>query len=286
MIRTVPACLSRVHESNCGGIPFAICLRITNRTISMKQEEELTTRNKVTTVRQYRRWILLLCGLFACALAGCGTEGVTQKDELSSSRSGKGIIIINTPANTAPPVIKQGDNVEISVWGYPEFTTSTTVKMGGTVTLPLVGDIKAEGLSKADFTELVKARLSEYVKGNPKITISISSPLVQKVTVLGEVTRQDTYPVTSEVPLIELLSTAGGTTADSDLNHVRILRYDTDQPIEVNVQRYIETGNVDMMPKVRPGDTVFVPKKENFVRSFSDFLRDVVLLFGFFRVLG
>ena len=217
-------------------------------------------------------------------LAGCASEKVASVDPPSISRSSKGIIIINTP--TTPPVIKQGDNIDLSVWGYPEFTTSATVKMGGTITLPLVGEVKAAGLSKDDFSELVRARLSEYVKGEPKITISISSPLVQKVAVLGAVTRQDNYPVTSEVPLVEVLSTAGGTTTDSDLSHVRILRFDSNQPIEVDVERFIETGNVEFLPKVRPGDTVFVPKKENFVRSFSDFLRDVVILFGFFRVLG
>ncbi|HEY6952540.1 MAG TPA: polysaccharide biosynthesis/export family protein, partial [Bacteroidota bacterium] len=225
----------------------------------------------------------VVCSALIFILVGCSTQSSTRGELPAVSRSSRGIIVVNAP--TTPLLIKQGDNIDLSVWGYPEFTTSATVKTGGTITIPLVGEIKAAGLTKDDFSELVRARLSEYVQGQPKITISISSPLVQKVTVLGAVTRQDNYPVTAEVPLVEVLSTAGGTTVDSDLNHVRILRYGSDEPIEVDVQHFIETGNVELIPKVRPGDTIYVPKKENFIRSFSDFLRDVVVLFGFFRVL-
>ena len=177
--------------------------------------------------------------------------------------------------------------MELSVWGYPEFSTSTTVKPTGTIIVPLIGELKAAGFTKDDFSDQVRSRLSEYVQGEAKVTLSVSSPLTQKVTIIGSVTRQDNYPVTAEVSLMEILSTAGGPSPESDLNHVRIIRFGANSdPVEVDLAYFMETGEVDLMPKVRPGDTVFVPKKENFIRSFSDFLRDVVLLFGFFRVFN
>lgn len=223
--------------------------------------------------------------LIAVLLSSCSSERIVQDTAPAVSRSKTGVLLVKMQSNTY--LIKQGDNVDLSVWGYPEFNTSTLVKSGGTITVPLLGEIKAVGLAKDDFSDLIRARLSEYVQGEPRITLSVSSPLSQKVTVLGAVTRQDNYPVTSDVSLVEILSTAGGTTPESDLNHVKILRYGNNgEPTEVDVSWHMETGNVDLIPKVRPGDTVFVPKKENFIRSFSDFLRDVVLLFGFFRVLN
>lgn len=229
--------------------------------------------------------ILVTLGHFALLLAACTSEKIVQDNAPAVSRSNTGVLLVKMQSNTY--LIKQGDNVEMSVWGYPEFNTSTLVKTGGTITIPLLGEMKAAGITKEDFGDLVRSRLSEYVQGEPRITLSISSPLSQKVTVLGAVTRQDNYPVTSDASLVEILSAAGGATAESDLNHVKILRYGSnDEPLEVDVAWHMETGNVDLIPKVRPGDTVFVPKKENFIRSFSDFLRDVVLLFGFFRVLN
>ncbi len=220
----------------------------------------------------------------ACVASGCSSGAAVREAAGTYSRSNSGVLFEKVQSEVY--IIKEGDKIEVSVWDYPEFNTTATVSAEGTITIPLVGDVKASGMTKDDFTNALKSKLAEYVKGTPKITVAVSSPTTQKIAVLGAVTRQDNYPVTSEVSLLEILSAAGGTTADSDLNRVRIIRFGTDDdPIVVDLADAIETGKVDELPKVKPGDTVYVPKRENFVRSFSDFLRDAVLLFGFFRVL-
>jgi len=215
---------------------------------------------------------------------GCVSKNSVRDAPSSSSRSTSGTLFVKMQSTSY--LIKPGDKVELSVWDYPEFNTSTMVSSSGTITIPLVGDVKAAGLTKEDLNSAAKKRLAEYVNDDPKLTISISSPTAQKVNVIGAVTRQDTYLVTSEVTLQEILSTAGGSTPESDLTHVRIIRAgENSDPVEVDVATAMETGKVESMPKVRPGDTVYIPKKENVVRSFTDFLRDAVLLLGFFRVL-
>src|SRR5438552_3502884 len=70
---------------------------------------------------------------------------------------------------------------------------------------------------------------------------------------------------------------------EADLRHVKIIRAGRNEdPVEVDLATALENGTVEGLPRVRPGDTVFVPKTENAVKQFSDFLRDAVLLFGFF----
>ena len=118
-----------------------------------------------------------------------------------------------------------------------------------------------------------------------KLTVTITSTLTQKVAVLGEVTKQQNYPLTTDATLIEVLSAAGGTTVDSDLRHVKILRRMKRQPIDVDLTWYMENGNLDAIPIVHPGDTIFVPKKENIIRELSDFMREPIFIFGFFRIL-
>jgi len=57
--------------------------------------------------------------------------------------------------------------------------------------------------------------------------------------------------------------------------------------VELNLLEYLDSGQMNSMSLVvRPGDIVYVPKKENVVREMSEFLRDVVVLFGIFRVFG
>ncbi|MBI3788508.1 MAG: polysaccharide biosynthesis/export family protein [Ignavibacteriales bacterium] len=228
--------------------------------------------------------LLWSVAIAAVLVQGCSRESsIVRSNQASYSRSNKGSLFVKMQSNIY--LIKQGDQIEISVWGYPEFNTTTMVKEGGVITIPLIGEVRAEGVSKEQFSEQVRAKLSQYIQGDAKIAISISSLTTQRVAVLGAVVRQENYPVVGEVSLIEILSSAGGATADSDLHRVKIIHSgNAEDPMIVDVAEYMENGPTEAIPMVRPGDTVFVPKKENVVREFSDFLRDAVLLFGFFRV--
>lgn len=223
-------------------------------------------------------------GLCALLFFGCGSSSILESPSPSIARSGSGsfhefVLAAEQKAIT----IKQGDQVELTVWGYTEFNTKSIVNIEGVITVPLIGEVKAEGLTKDELIKELRKNLTEYVQGDPKITVTITSVSNQKISVLGAVTRQDNYEVTAEVSLIEILSTAGGADPEADLQYIKVLRSGKGDPFVINLAWYIENGRTDEIPKIRPGDTVFVPKKENFVRQFSDFLRDAVLVFGFFR---
>ena len=233
-----------------------------------------------------RTTFVLLTGSMWLLVEGCGSSSSVMDDRpVAVGRSNPGSFLqgAGEPESQKTALIKQGDEIEINVWGYPEFNTKSVVNVQGVITVPLIGEVKAEGLTKKDFVQNLKQQLAEYVQGDPKITASITSVSNQKISVLGSVTRQDNYPVTAEVSLIEILSTAGGADPEADLHHVKVLRSGKGDPSIIDLAWYIENGRTDEIPKIKPGDTVFVPKKENFVRQFSDFLRDAVLVFGFFR---
>ena len=213
--------------------------------------------------------------------AGCMASNSTT-DTVPRQREGPVMVKMQSSVY----VVKKGDLVELSVLGYPEFQTSTTVKESGAIIVPLLGEIQAAGLTKQQLTDTIRKKLSEFVKGEPEVTIGISNPANQKISVLGAVTRQDNYPVTGELSLLEILSTAGGPTIDADLGRVRILfSGNSNDQQEVDLSSYLEVGNAEGAPKVQPGDVVYVPKKENVVREFSEFLRDAVFIFGAFRLL-
>ncbi len=182
-------------------------------------------------------------------------------------------------------IIKSGDQLQVSVWGYPEFNTTTTVKDYGTVTIPLIGDVMAAGLTTDRFTVEVSKKLTQYVKGEPKVTIS-HIDMNKRISVMGAVNKQDNYTSLSDVSLVEIISAAGGPMPDADLGHVKIfMKGKVSDVMEVDLAKHLEQGDMENIPKVKSGDTVFVPRKENVMRDLSDFTRDVLLLFGFLRVL-
>jgi protein involved in polysaccharide export with SLBB domain len=226
--------------------------------------------------------LILLLGI---VINGCARNEITSENVPIIYRSASRAFPIDTVESNY--VIREGDQVRLSIWGYPEFDTTTVVKETGAIGIALIGEIRATGYTKEQFTQQLKAKLSDYIKGEIKLTLTVTTTLSRKITVIGSVARQDNYPVIGNVSLVEILSTAGGAVAESDLHHIKIIRYgETQHPVEVDLALYLENGNIESIPIVRPGDTVFVPKKENVVREFSDFFRDALFLFGFFRVFN
>lgn len=244
------------------------------------------------------RLYFLLCFICTTAsliiLTGCGgssrnftrshiSQSLVQNSNAGSLRENDGRE--DTLEYRAKHIIKAGDQLQVSVWGYPEFNTTTTVKDYGTVTIPLIGEVLAAGLSTDQFTFEVSERLTEYVKGEPKVTIS-HIDMNKRISVMGAVNKQDNYPTLSDVSLVEIIAAAGGTAPNADLAHVKIFRKGKKSDvIEVDLARHLERGDMDNIPKVKSGDTVFVPNEENVMRDLSDFTRDILLLFGFFTFL-
>jgi polysaccharide export outer membrane protein len=194
-----------------------------------------------------------------------------------------------TVAQAETSLVMAGDSITISVWGYPEFTTRALVKRSGTITISLIGEVMAAGYTREEFTLNLRRRLAEFIQGEIKLLVEILGPPPQ-ITVLGTVWRQGSFPANRDVPLLELLSNVGGWTETSDLRHLKISRQATrgsdEGTVEVDLQWYLESGNIRSLPVVHPGDVVYVPKKENAVREAAEYLRDAFLLFGFFRLFN
>ncbi|HCV43900.1 MAG TPA: hypothetical protein DGH68_10490 [Bacteroidetes bacterium] len=186
-------------------------------------------------------------------------------------------------------VVSVGDSLVLSVWDYPQFNTHANVRLNGAITVPLIGEIKVAGTTKEDLTRTLRRRLSDYIKGDVLLSLEVYGP-APKITVLGMVPNQGSFQANTELTLLEVISRAGGWTEFADLRYIKITRQSTSTSkasiLVADLTSYMETGDPQGLPLVRPGDLVFVPKKENFVREFGAFLWDVILLFGFFGILN
>lgn len=175
-------------------------------------------------------------------------------------------------------LIGKGDQLLITVWGFPEFTTSTTVREDGLISIPLAGDIQAAGLRREEFIGVLKRQLAEYVQGEIKVTVSVLSSSLLRITVLGAVARPDNYPLSGETGLLEVIGAAGGPTSDANLTRVQIFRKDKTQgTVTVDLEQHLERAEVDRLPVVRPGDVVFIPRQKNFLKEFGEYMGYVVV---------
>lgn len=180
-------------------------------------------------------------------------------------------------------VIKLRDQIRLSIREYPEYDTTVAVTESGTIQLRLIGEIPAVGLTKAQLMKDMESKFSLYIRDKLTMSITVTNKELQNVTVIGAVARQGVYAAPPNGSLLEAIALAGGPVSDSDLRNVKIFQSgNLSKPIEVDLMVTLNVSSTvdQQLPIVGPGDTVYIPKMENFVREFSEFLRDALFSFS------
>ncbi len=214
---------------------------------------------------------------------GCSTETATQ----DSSRNGRAQVA--APAQPQDDVLGVGDQLQLTVLSYPEFNSMTTVNPSGMITVPVIGEIKAAGLTKDALQADIVRRLSDFVKTRVYVSLNLTSVTTKSIILLGAVGTQNNYPRNTPVSVFQLLASAGGPAGDADLGHVKLYRNgDLTREEEIDLSGIMSSGAHvgKSTPMVNPGDMVFVPRSESFLKEFSPFLYNVVValtLFSFVK---
>jgi polysaccharide export outer membrane protein len=157
-------------------------------------------------------------------------------------------------------VIGVEDVLMISMPDHKELTVTVPVRPDGRISLPLVDDVVAAGLTP----EQLKARLVETYRGFvtvPNISVIVSEIHSLKVYVLGEVRTPGAYEMQRPMRLLQAIALAGGFTEFASRDRVILLRDEGEKQVrmEVNVKRVYSGEDLDANQLLRPGDTVVVP---------------------------
>jgi polysaccharide biosynthesis/export protein len=135
-----------------------------------------------------------------------------------------------------PYVLGAFDRIEIEVYGVPDLKRAVILDSNGSFSYPLVGEVRASGLTPTQISQAVAGRLSEYVK-NPQVTVNVIERVSQNVTVDGQVAKPGQYQVMGHQTLMRAVAIAGGTTEFAKLDDVIIFR-------TVQGQRYVGIYNL------------------------------------------
>jgi polysaccharide export outer membrane protein len=160
-----------------------------------------------------------------------------------------------------PAPIGPGDFLEIAEYHTPEFRSTVRVSAEGTVTLPLVGDLKLAGMDDEAAARAIEAAL--VAKGmllHPLVSVLVTSYAGQDVSVLGEVTHPGVYPYTVHHRLLDLLSAASGLSANAGRLVNVFHQGDPKTPHAVVLDPSGTDTSSDHNPELSPGDTVQVSR--------------------------
>lgn len=161
--------------------------------------------------------------------------------------------------------LQRGDVISVIFYANPEMNQEAIVKPDGNISLFLVADIQAEGLTLTELEAVVEKEYSKQMKG-PEIRLTMEKFLGYNVYVGGEVVNPGTYPLTKGLTLLQAIFLAGGFNQNAKANRVIVYRRaegsdpGRHQKMVVDISKMLK-GKADFQdPKLKPFDTIFVSR--------------------------
>ena len=207
--------------------------------------------------------LLLAAILIVVVSASVQAQGPAPKSTQScNTLTARNLGVEPVKVATADPsyLIGADDVLSVVVWKEPEISRILPVRPDGKISLPLLSDLVAAGMTPTQLASAITSELRTILV-NPQVTVIVTQTNSRRIYVLGEVTRAGTYPLVSDMTVLQALSTAGGFTAFANLNKIYVMRTENNQQ-EILRFRYKEvTSGIKPEQNIRlmPGDTVVVP---------------------------
>ena len=165
------------------------------------------------------------------------------------------------PASVAGPdyVIGADDNLHISVWKEPELTNTLPVRPDGKISMPLLDDVQAAGLTPMQLASSLTEKLKKYL-ADPRVTVVVTQMNSQRVYVLGEVIHTGALPLLPNMTVLQALATAGFTQF-ANTKGIYILRTANgkQQKLPFNYKQVVKGDDMAQNVSLKPGDTIVVP---------------------------
>ena len=156
-------------------------------------------------------------------------------------------------------VIGPEDVLTVSVWKEPSLSVNPLVRPDGMISLPLLGDVQASGLTPLKLADEIAEKLKKFVQ-NPTVFVIVNAINSKKIYFLGEAGKSGPIPMTPGMTLLEAISSAGGLSQFANAKKIYILRDEGGKHIRIPVH-YKEAlkGNSEYNLILEPGDTIVVP---------------------------
>jgi polysaccharide export outer membrane protein len=165
----------------------------------------------------------------------------------------------NAQAATSDYVIGALDTLSINVWKEPDLTATLPVRPDGKISLPLVEDVQAAGLTPTQLAQSLTEKLKKFV-ADPRVTVVVAAINSKRVYLVGEVTHPGPTPMTPNMTVLQALSSAG-ITQFANTKKIYVLRTinGKQEKLPVDYRRLVKGEQIDRNYVLQPGDTIVVP---------------------------
>jgi polysaccharide export outer membrane protein len=165
-----------------------------------------------------------------------------------------------SPAQDAEYKIGAQDVLRIDVWKEPEISRTAPVRPDGRISLPLINDVQAAGLTAAQLAAVIADGLRKYIT-NPQVTVGVTEINSRRVYVTGEVTRPGAFPLLPNMTVLQALSSSGGFSQFAKLKRIYVLRTEDGKQVKhpFNYKEVVSGKKPELNIPLQPGDVIVVP---------------------------
>jgi polysaccharide biosynthesis/export protein len=200
---------------------------------------------------------LVMAAWLAFAL-GHAQEG--QKPAETETSGAKSAPVPLGALNDAEYKIGPQDLLRIDVWKEAEVSRVVPVRPDGKISLPLLNDVQAAGLTPMQLSGVIAGGLKKYMN-DPQVTVTVSEINSRRIYVTGEVTRAGAFPLLPNMTVLQALSSSGGFTQFAKLKNIYVLRTEDGKQVKLpfNYKDVVNGKKPEQNVLLQPGDVIVVP---------------------------
>jgi polysaccharide biosynthesis/export protein len=230
------------------------CLRSAGR------KEARLDGTKRAGVPMFRRIPAGVFGLVLLALPSNARQGSVPAPATQASPAGAEKAAPKPATGDPNYVIGPQDILDVSVWKEPEISRAVPVRPDGKISLPLLNDVQAAGLTPAQLITQIATGLSKFMT-NPEVTVIVTGINSQRFYILGEVTRAGGYVLLPGMTVLQAVSNAGGLTQFTNGKKIYVLRPENGKQTKLyfNYKDALQGKHEEQNIVLKAGDTVVVP---------------------------
>jgi polysaccharide export outer membrane protein len=196
--------------------------------------------------------VLLLCTAFTgTAVAQNATQPAAASHDADT---------LSTKPHDDSFVIGNDDVLAINVWKEPDISRSIPVRSDGKISLPLVGEVQAAGLTPLKLEKDIAGKLKNYIS-EPEVTVMVQQVNSQKFNILGQVARPGSYVIANSPTVLDAIALSGGFRDFAKQKSIYVLRQGAtgESRIPFNYKDVSQGKSMSQNVKLQPGDTIIVP---------------------------
>jgi len=198
--------------------------------------------------------------VLAAWMLSAGSARPAQTPDGGKGDSGTKQSAIQTPAAVEEYKIGAQDVLRIDVWKEAELTRTVPVRPDGKISLPLLNDVQAAGLTPAELSKVISEGLKKFIN-SPQVTVTVSEINSRRVYVTGEVAHAGAFPLLPNMTVLQALSSSGGFTQFAKTKAIYVLRSEDGKQVKhpFNYKEVLAGRKQEENIALEPGDVIVVP---------------------------